>query len=289
MLDEMLKHLKLINERYNMANRVAAIQMTSAHDVTQNLLSAEKLIQRAVDQDAKLIVLPEMFAIMGLDQMDKVKYRETIDHGRIQDFLREQALKHNIFLIGGTIPIAASLDSNKVYAACLVFNGQGQRIARYDKIHLFDVEIREQNEKYSESHTTLPGNDVVVVDTPFGKLGLAVCYDIRFPELFRMMHIREVEIIAFPAAFTFITGSAHWDILVRARAIENQVYIIAAAQTGIHSNQRKTYGHSMIVNPWGNVQAALPKEEGIVVADVDLNDLHRIRGDFPTLKHRKLS
>jgi predicted amidohydrolase len=270
-----------------MLNRVAAIQMTSAHDVGQNLLSAEKLIQRAVDEGAKLVVLPEMFAIMGLDQMDKVKYRETMGHGRIQDFLRDQAIKHKIFLVGGTIPIATD-NSNKVYASCLVFNDQGQCIARYNKIHLFDVEIPEHKEKYSESHTTLPGGKIVVMDTPFGKLGLAVCYDIRFPELFRMMHIRSVEVIAFPAAFTFTTGSAHWDILVRARAIENQVYIIAAAQTGAHSNSRKTYGHSMIVNPWGDIQATLPAEEGVVIADIDLNSLHQLRGDFPTLKHRKL-
>jgi predicted amidohydrolase len=271
-----------------MSNRVAAIQMTSSHDVAENLVTAEKLIHQAVDEGAKLVVLPEMFAIMGLDQTDKVKYREAIGRGLIQDFLHNQALKHHIFLVGGTIPISAADDCNKVYASCLVLNDQGQRIGRYDKIHLFDAAIPEKNEKYSESQTTLPGNDIVVVDTPIGKLGLAVCYDVRFPELYRMMHIRGVEIIALPAAFTYTTGLAHWDILVRARAIENQVYIIAAAQTGAHSNTRRTYGHSMIVSPWGNVQAVLPDGEGVVVEAIDLNYMHQLRGDFPALKHRKL-
>ena len=271
-----------------MLKRVAAIQMTSTHDVTENLLTAEKFIKQAAHEGAKLVVLPEMFAIMGLDQMDKVKYCESIGRGQIQDFLCEQAIKHQIFLVGGTIPIKVPENPNKVYAACLIFNNEGQSIARYDKIHLFDVELSDKKEKYSESQTTLAGSEIVVVDTPLGKLGLAVCYDIRFPELFRMMHLQGVEIIAFSAAFTFVTGCAHWDILVRARAIENQAYVIAAAQTGAHSNSRRTYGHSMIVNPWGIVQADLPIEEGVVIADIDLNYLHQLRGDFPALKHRKL-
>lgn len=271
-----------------MLNRVAAIQMTSTHNVEKNLLTAEKLISQAVDQGAKLLVLPEMFAIMGLDQMDKVKYREQLGYGLIQDFLRNQALKQGIYLVGGTVPIAVPDDCNKVYASCFVWNDQGQIIARYDKMHLFDVELPEKKEKYFESQTTLPGNEIVVTDTPFGKLGLAVCYDIRFPELFRMMHVQGVEMIALPAAFTYTTGSAHWDILVRARAIENQVYMIAAAQTGTHSNHRRTYGHSMMVSPWGSVQAILPVNEGVIVGDVDLNYLHQLRGDFPALKHRKL-
>lgn len=271
-----------------MLNRVAAIQMTSSHDIMQNLLTAERLIQQAVDKGAKLIVLPEMFAIMGLDHTDKVKYRETLGQGRIQDFLHTQAAKHKIFLVGGTIPICVSDDDDKVYASCLLLNDEGDCIAHYKKIHLFDVNMRQHNEKYNESQTTLPGNNVVVIDTPFGKLGMAVCYDIRFPELFRMMHQHGVEVIVFPAAFTLTTGLAHWDILVRARAIENQVYIIAAAQTGAHSNNRKTYGHSMIVSPWGNVEATLQNGEGVVIADIDLNRLHQLRGDFPTLKHRKL-
>ena len=271
-----------------MLKRVAAIQMTSTHNVKENLFTAEKFIHQAANAGAKLVVLPEMFAIMGLDQMDKVKYCETLGRGQIQDFLREQATKHRIFLVGGTIPLKVPENPNKVYAACLVFNDKGQSIARYNKIHLFDAELLEKKEKYSESQTTLAGNEIVVADTPVGKLGLAVCYDIRFPELFRMMHLQGVEVIAFSAAFTFITGSAHWDILVRARAIENQAYVIAAAQTGAHSNSRRTYGHSMIVNPWGIVQADLPTQEGIVIADIDLEYLHQLRGDFPALKHRKL-
>ncbi len=269
-----------------MTYRVAAIQMTSHSDVKKNLETAEKYITQAANEGARLIVLPEMFAVMGLDQSDKVKIRETVGGGPIQDFLREQALKQGVWLIGGTIPLALDHSSEKVNAACLLYDDKGERVARYNKIHLFDVSLSATRESYHESKTTEPGNEVIVVPTPFGKLGLAVCYDIRFPELFRTMHDQGVELIVLPAAFTETTGRAHWDILVRARAIENQVYLIAAAQTGLHANGRKTYGHSMIVDPWGMVKATLPETEGVVVADIDLAYLHRVREEFPSLRHR---
>lgn len=268
-------------------SRVAAIQMTSGLDVSDNLSNAKSLIAEAAQQGAKLIVLPEMFAIMGMDQTDKIKYREEFGKGMIQAFLRDQAVAHDVWIVGGTIPIAIPDDSNKVFAASLVFNNQGHCVARYDKIHLFDVEIPESKETHSESKTTVPGNEVVVVDSPFGKLGIAVCYDLRFPELFRLMQARGVEIIILSAAFTFATGSVHWDVLIKARAIENQMYLIAAAQTGHHANNRKTYGHSMIVNPWGKVVSSLADGQGSVLADIDLAYLHQLRGDFPVLKHRK--
>lgn len=270
-----------------MEYRVAAIQMSSGQDLNVNLLKAKELISQAAHEGAGLIVLPEMFAIMGLDQLDKIKYRETMGSGPIQDFLHEQAAKYKIWLVGGTLPMAVS-DENKVRASCLVFDAEGVCVARYDKMHLFDVTLKDKQEAYSESRTTEPGDKVVVLQTPYGKLGLAVCYDLRFPEMFRLMHQQGVEIIALPSAFTYITGSAHWEVLVRARAIENLVYMIAAGQTGTHANARKTFGHSMIVNPWGEIKSMLAQDVGIVVSDIQLDYLHQLRGEFPVLSHRKV-
>lgn len=267
--------------------RVAGIQMTSGYELDENLVKAGDLIQKAVDEGAKFIVLPEMFAMMGLDQLDRLKYQEELDQGPIQDFLQQQAAKHKIWLVGGTLPLATP-NKNKVKASCLVFNEEGKRVARYDKIHLFDVSLNGKKELYSESTTTEPGKNIVVIQTPFGKLGLAVCYDLRFPEMFRLMHEQGVELIALPAAFTYTTGAAHWEILVRARAIENLVYIIAAGQTGIHPNHRKTFGHSMIVNPWGEIKASLAQGNGVVIAEIHLDYLHQVRNEFPALTHRKM-
>lgn len=269
-------------------NRVACIQMTSTEDVKHNLAAARELIQQAVEQEAKLLILPENFALMGLDQTDKVKHKEVIGDGPIQDFLQNQAIQHGIWIVGGTIPIAVPNDDNKVYASCLVFNDRGERVARYDKIHLFDVELRSTQESYLESRTTCAGQEIMVLETPFGKLGLAVCYDLRFPEMFRLMLQQGVEIIALPTAFTYTTGSAHWDVLVRARAIENLVFMLTACQTGQHTNTRKTYGHSMIVNPWGEVQICLPDHPGVIVTEINLDFLHQIRREFPALQHRKV-
>lgn len=269
------------------ANRVACIQMTSTDDLSRNLFDAKELIKEAASQGAKLIVLPENFALMGLDQTDKVKYREDIGRGPVQDFLRSQAEEHDAWIVGGTIPIVVPDEKNKVFAACLVFNNQGQPVARYDKIHLFDVQLRATQENYFESKTVQAGDHIIVVDTPFGKLGLAVCYDVRFPELFRLMLKQGVEIITLPSAFTYTTGSAHWDILVRARAIENLSFVLAACQTGVHSNTRKTYGHSMVVNPWGEVQICLPENPGIIITELNLDFLRRIREEFPALSHVK--
>ena len=269
-------------------SRVAAIQMASGPNVNANLLEAARLIKKAVEAGAKLVVLPENFAIMGMNEADKVDIREEDGKGPIQEFLAEQAARHGIWLVGGTIPLAAS-DANHVYAACLLFDDKGKRIARYDKIHLFDVQITESDERYNESATIEPGNDIVVVDTPFGKLGLAVCYDLRFPGLFRRMIDEGVEIFAMPSAFTAITGRAHWDVLVRARAIENTCFMIASAQGGYHANGRETYGHSMIVDPWGLVLDNLSRGSGFVVADIDLGRLRDLRRTFPVLEHRKLA
>jgi deaminated glutathione amidase len=268
-------------------HKLAAIQMASGPDVGANLLEAERLIGRAVQAGAKLVVLPENFALMGMSEKDKLMIRESEGQGRIQNYLSDQAHRHGIWLVGGTIPMACP-DLNKVLAACLLFNDQGEQVARYDKIHLFDVHIEDSRENYNESATMASGKDVVVADTPFGRLGLAICYDLRFPELFRALLDLGAEIVAVPAAFTATTGKAHWECLVRARAIENLMYVVAAAQGGYHVNGRETFGDSMIVDPWGMVLDRLRHGSGFVVADLNRDRLESTRRNFPVIKHRRL-
>lgn len=265
-------------------SKVAAIQMASGPNVKANLAEAEKLIKIAVQQEAELVVLPENFSIMGMAETDKVKIAEDVGSGLLQDYLKEQARKHNIWLVGGTVPIRSS-ESGKVFAACLLFNSQGELVTRYDKIHLFDVNV--ENESYTESETITPGDKIVVADTPFGRLGLAVCYDLRFPELFRAMIDLDMEICALPSAFTSLTGRAHWESLLRSRAIENLSYMIAADQGGYHVGGRETYGDSMIVDPWGRVLNRLPHGTGVVVADIDVAKLVHTRKMFPALNHKR--
>ena len=268
-------------------SKVAAIQMASSPNVEANLNEASRLITLAVNAGAKLIVLPENFAIMGISEQDKVEIREDEGNGPIQTFLTEQADKQRVWIVAGTIPLY-SRDEQRVRAACLVFDERGKQVARYDKIHLFDAQLKESNETYNESATIEPGDEVVVLDSPFGKLGLAICYDLRFPELFRRMMDENVEIIALPSAFTAITGKAHWEVLVRARSIENICYIIASAQGGYHVNGRETHGDSMIVDPWGVILDRLPRGSGFVCADLDLDKVRNTRHSFPVLEHRKL-
>ena len=241
---------------------------------------------RAAGAGAQLIVLPENFALMPLTDAERMAAAEQDGQGPIQDFLSAQARRHRVWLVGGTIPIAAPA-ANKIRAACLLFNERGERVARYDKIHLFDVQL-ENGEKYHESNNFEPGDAVVVVDTPGGKLGLAVCYDLRFPELFRRLLDQGAELVAVPAAFTAHTGKAHWEVLVRARAIENLSYVIAAAQDGRHANGRETHGDSMIVSPWGDVLARLAHGTGYVIADCDRARLQDVRKNLPSIRHRRL-
>ncbi|MGM0593307.1 MAG: carbon-nitrogen hydrolase family protein [Pseudomonadota bacterium] len=269
-------------------SRVAAIQMASGPNVNANLLEAGRLIKLAAEGGAELVVLPENFAIMGMSDYDQIKIREQDGSGPIQGFLAEQAARHGIWLVGGTVPMAAH-DPDRINAACLVYDDKGQRRARYDKIHLFDVRITETEEHYTESETIEPGSQIVILDTPFGKVGLAVCYDLRFPGLFRRMSEEGVELFVLPASFTAITGKAHWDVLVRARAIENMSYVIASAQGGYHANGRETYGHSMVVDPWGVPLDTLPRGSGVVQADIDLKRLREMRRSFPVLEHRKIA
>jgi len=268
-------------------SRVAAIQMASGPNVGANLIEVKRLIAQAVDAGAELIVLPENFAIMGLTEADKVGLREKEGDGPIQAFLSQQAKGNGVWIVGGTIPLE-SADENKVRAACLLFDAEGKQVARYDKIHLFDVMLEENKESYIESETIEAGDSCIVVDTPFGRLGIAICYDLRFPELFRMLLDQGVDIIAVPSAFTAITGRAHWETLVRARAIENLSYVIAAAQGGYHVNGRETYGNSMIVDPWGVVLDRLPNGSGVVTAEIDPVRLALTRQNFPSISHRKL-
>ncbi len=268
--------------------QVACIQMASGPNVSANLLEAERLIGMAAQQGASLAVLPENFAIVGLNETDKVAIREPDSGGPIQEFLYQQALKHKIWLVGGTVPMV-SANKNKIKAACLLVDDAGQQVARYDKIHLFDVAVVDSDERYTESDTIAPGDQIIVTETPFGKLGLAVCYDLRFPEMFRSMIDAGMDIVAIPSAFTALTGNAHWEPLIRARAIENQCFVLAAAQGGYHLNGRETYGHSMVVGPWGKVLDQLPSGSGIVCVDLDTERLKSIRRSFPCLEHRNIT
>ena len=267
--------------------KVACIQMASGPNLGANLFEAEKLIYQAAKQGAKLVVLPENFAIMGHKETDKVALREVDGKGPIQDFLAQQAKRHKVWLVGGTLPMATA-NTGKVRAACLLHDDRGRRVARYDKVHLFDVQVVGSDERYTESQTIEPGGEIAVVDTPFGKLGLAICYDLRFPELFRAMLDQGMELVAVPSAFTAITGRAHWEALVRTRAIENLCYVFAAAQGGYHINGRETHGDSMIVDPWGTVLDRLPRGSGIVCAEVDVDRVRNTRRNFPAVDHRRL-
>jgi nitrilase len=268
--------------------KIAAIQMASGTNVSANLIEVSRQILSATQSGAKLIILPENFAYMGLQDSDQINIAEDDGEGSIQNFLSEQAKNNKVWLIAGTIPIKSGR-KDKVYAACLVYDDKGKRISRYNKIHLFDVHLEITSETYKESETIEAGNQVVVVDTPFGKIGLAICYDLRFPELFRQLVLQGAEIIVLPSAFTAITGKAHWEVLLRSRAIENICYVIASAQGGYHVNGRETHGDSMVVDPWGTVLDRLPQGSGYVISDIDIENVKSIRQNFPVLQHRKIS
>ncbi|MGD8514898.1 MAG: carbon-nitrogen hydrolase family protein [Granulosicoccaceae bacterium] len=261
--------------------------MASGPNINSNLIEAGRLIADAAESGAQLVVLPENFAFLGQNEKDKLAVAEDAGNGRMQSFLSEQAAQHKIWLVGGTIPIKSG-SGNKVRAACLVFNDAGEQVARYDKIHLFDVQLTSNGEQYNESEAIEAGDQAVVIDSPFGRLGIAICYDLRFPELFRNMIGAGAEVIAMPSAFTAITGKAHWHVLVRARAIENLCYVIAADQGGYHVSGRETYGHSMIVDPWGQVLDELASGSGVVRASSDRVYLAKVRNSFPVLEHRRM-
>lgn len=270
--------------------KVAALQMTSGPDVAANLEQALGLMEEATSRGASLVALPENFAFMGLHDADKRGVAESDGRGPIQEFLASTALRLRITIVAGTMPLRAGADG-RVAAASLVYAPDGQRIGRYDKIHLFDVNIPGRTEattaeRYRESAHVAPGSSAVVVDTPVGRLGLSVCYDVRFPELFRALSTSGAQILTIPSAFTGPTGRAHWEPLLRARAIENLCYVIAPAQSGFHPSGRETYGDSMIVDFWGRVLQRLPRGRGYVLADIDLQAQAEVRSNFPALQHR---
>jgi predicted amidohydrolase len=267
-------------------SKAAAVQMASGPNVGANLNEARRLIASAAAQGAELVVLPENFAIMPIHDEDRRKVAEVDGSGPIQDFLSARAREHGIWLVGGTVPLQAD-DPAKVRPACLTYNERGERVARYDKMHLFDVQL-DNGEEYNESRAQEAGSEVVVVDSPFGRLGFAICYDLRFPELFRRMLDQGADLFAVPSAFTEITGKAHWELLVRARAVENLAFVIAAAQGGYHINGRETHGDSMIVGPWGNIIDRLPRGSGVVIGEIDRRRIESVRNSLPAIRHRRL-
>jgi nitrilase len=263
--------------------RVGAVQTVSGGDVSENLAAVEPLVAAAVKQGAEMVVLPEYVGIFGTRATDKVDAREPDGHGPQQDFLARVARERRVWLVGGTVPIATD-DPARVRSASLVFDPQGRRIARYDKIHLFA--FSRGDERYDEAKTIERGDAPVTFDAPCGRVGLSVCYDLRFPELYRSY--RDVALIVVPSAFTAVTGAAHWHILLKARAIENQCYVLAAAQGGTHANGRRTYGHSVLIDPWGSVMAELAEGEGVIVGDVHHARIAEVRRELPALSHRRL-
>jgi predicted amidohydrolase len=261
--------------------KAASIQMCSTANLDENLHCVERLISIASCSGALLAVLPEMFALFGQSSQDKILMKEPYGAGKIQQFMSTMAKKYNIWIVAGTIPIA-SQNPDKIRAACIVFDNLGNQVARYDKIHLFDVVLSE-HERYKESDSTEPGNAIVTVNSPIGKLGLCVCYDLRFPPLFELLAKSGVEVLIAPSAFTVPTGEAHWHLLTRSRAIDTQSYLIGACQGGSHDNGRSTYGHSLIISPWGDViSEAQSSGECVLVSDIDLSYVHEIRKKIPT-------
>lgn len=263
--------------------RVAAVQTVSGPDVAANLADCERMVAEAAGAGARIVGLPEYFGIIGLRDRDKVDAREALGTGPIQRFLSDAARRHGVWLVGGSVPLACA-SPDKVRNATLVYAPDGSLAARYDKIHLFGFD--NGRERYQESRTIEHGSEVVALDTPLARIGLSICYDLRFPELFRAMG--EVDIIFVPSAFTETTGRAHWEPLLRARAIENLAYVVAPAQGGIHANGRETHGHSMVIDPWGQVLACRDKGAGVVVADIDLSRVREVRSMLPALEHRTL-
>jgi nitrilase len=270
---------------------IAAVQMISGPRVADNLRTAARLVAEAAAQGAKLVVLPEYFPIIGMTDGDKIKVREedatTSSGGPIQEFLAETARRHGIWLVGGSIPLAAATP-DKVLNSCVAYNPDGERVARYDKIHLFG--FNKGAERYDEAATIEPGNRLVAFDTPFGRVGLSICYDLRFPELYRALSTTErpVDLFVVPAAFTETTGRAHWELLLRARAVENLCYVLGCGQGGRHENGRETHGNSMLVDPWGSIIDRKQKGPGLAIGLLDHAHLQALRDSLPALRHRVL-
>src|SRR5712692_2874877 len=258
--------------------------MVSAPEVAPNLDAAGRLIAAAAAAGARLVALPENFYLIGRHETDKVHAREPDGKGPIQDFLSRSAREHQVWVVAGTVPIAAS-DEQHIRGACLVYDSDGRRVARYDKMHLF--RFTAGDERYDETSTLEPGDRPVAVASPFGRLALSVCYDVRYPELYRALGTFDAMFV--PSAFTVPTGAAHWETLLRARAIENQAYVIAPAQGGVHAGGRRTYGHSMIIDPWGEVLGVRAEGEGVVLAEIDSGLIKEVRASLPAVANRRLN
>ena len=267
---------------------VAAIQMTSSHVVADNLGAAAKLLREAKERGAEIACLPENFSFIGLKDSDKLEVAEADGEGPVQDFLARTARELKLWILGGSTPLKGD-SARRVANTSLLYDDAGKRVARYDKIHLFDVTVPGRNERYLESKHVMPGERVVVADTPVGRLGMSVCYDMRFPELYRALVEHGAEWLSMPAAFTVPTGQAHWETLLRARAIENLCYVVAPAQAGMHTSGRETYGDTLIVDYWGKVMARLAQGTGVIVARFDLAEQADTRARFPALENRRLT
>ncbi|MFL1464720.1 carbon-nitrogen hydrolase family protein [Marinobacter sp. DUT-3] len=275
------------------APTVAAIQMVSTHDIDANLREAGRLLTEAARAGARVAVLPENFAVLATSQMVTCGQQEASDAPVIRQFLADQARRLGIWIVGGSLPMGTRPDGSaidgRVRATALVYDDQGKEVGRYDKIHLFDAMVEDAHGQYRESDTFEPGDAVVTIETPFGRLGMAICYDLRFPELFRALRDKEADWICLPSAFTWQTGDAHWHALIRARAIENQVWVVAAGQGGQNSERRRTYGHSLICDPWGKVVSEITEEgPGVVTAALDADHLANVRTRMPVWEHRRL-
>jgi len=262
---------------------MAAVQMVSAPEVGPNLEAAGRLIAAAAAAGARLVALPENFYLIGRDERDKVHAREPDGAGPIQQFLAETARKRGVWIVGGTAPISCE-DAARIRSACLVYDDAGKRVARYDKMHLFRFE--QGAERYDESRTLEPGSAAVALASPFGRLALSVCYDVRFPEIYR--GLGEIDVVFVPSAFTVPTGTAHWETLLRARAIENQAYVVAPAQGGTHPSGRRTYGHTMIIDPWGEILGVRPEGEGVVLAEMDPERIREVQAALPANDNRRM-
>jgi deaminated glutathione amidase len=273
----------------NATLRIAGIQMVSATTVPANLETAARLVAEAAAGGARLVVLPEFFPIMGAKDTDKVAVREPAGSGPIQDCLAQLAQRHGIWLVGGTLPLVSD-EPRRVRNTCLVHAPSGETVARYDKVHLFG--FNRGTDRFDESATIAPGRTPVVFDLPAEggvpalRVGLSVCYDLRFPEYYRALGA--CDLVLVPSAFTYVTGQAHWEVRLRARAIENQCYVLAPAQGGRHENGRRTWGHTMLVDPWGEVLGCLPEGEGVVAGEVDPARLAEVRASLPALSHRTM-
>ena len=267
--------------------KIAAVQMRSTSCIDENLASAAILIEQAKLAGAQMILLPEYFAIMAKNETDKLQLVEKHGQGKVQSFLSSQAKQQGLWIIGGTHPVESD-DLQRPYARCYVYNSNGERVCWYDKIHLFDVAVKDKHKNYQESRFSRCGSQVVSFESPWGKIGLAVCYDVRFPELFRALIKQGASVLLMPAAFTYTTGKVHWEVLLKARAIENLCFVVASAQGGLHDNGRETWGHSCIISSWGKILDSVELESGFAIASLNFIEQKKLRSDFPVLNHQKL-